>query len=214
MLGADHVAVIFLHKREDQSGIHVFLHELSLSGPHFGGHLRRELQFHLAGSPDRHDLGPHLPDIGSRFCLVVQNEDLGLAFLTRYRQEAAVSGPVTGKEADLIRRSGEDTLPRPVLRIPFIRSTVDLLLTAQEALDRLVALGVVGRKHLGQLDDPVPLELLIDLVAFQILQVVRKPLVLNCQKAEERRLAGSLIADHTDDIVELHSGPEHPRYRA
>ena len=69
-----------------------------------------------------------------------------------------------------------------------MRSAVDFFLTAQEALDRLVALGIVGRKHLGQLDDPVALELLIDLVFFQILQVVRKPLALDCRRRKKKDL--------------------------
>lgn len=37
-----------------------------------------------------------------------ENEDLGLAFLVRYRQEATVPGSVTKQEADFVRCSGEN----------------------------------------------------------------------------------------------------------
>lgn len=54
------------------------------------------------------------------------------------------------------------------------------------------------------------LELLIDLSAFQILQVIREPFVIDRQKPEKGRFPGSLAADHTDDIVELDARLEDP----
>lgn len=74
----------------------------------------------------------------------------------------------------------------------------------------LVALGIVGGQHFGQFDDPMALELLIDLAAFKILQVIREPVIIDAQKPEKRRFPGSLIPDYTDDIVELCTRFKHP----
>lgn len=210
LLGTDLIALEILHEGKDQPGVHVFLHELSLSLPDLGFDLRGELQPHLAGAPDLHSFGPHLPDIFSGRFFIVQNKDLCFAFLTGNRQESPVPGPVAWQKTDLVGRPGEYALPWPVLRIPFIRSPVDLLLAAQEALYGLVALGIVGGQHFGQFDDPMALELLIDLAAFKILQVIREPVIIDGKKPEKRRFPGSLIPDYTDDIVELCTRFKHP----
>ena len=91
-----------------------------------------------------------------------------------------------------------------------IGCAVHFLLTGEEALDCLVALGVVCGQHLGKLDDPVSLELFIDLAGLQILQVIGEPFVLDSQEPEKGRFPGSLVTDYTDDIVELRAGPEGP----
>ena len=53
------------------------------------------------------------------------------------------------------------------------------------------------------------LKLLIDLAAFQILEVICEPFIFDCKQPEESRFPGSLITDYANDIVELDTWPEH-----
>ncbi len=71
---------------------------------------------------------------------------------------------------------------------------IGLLLFTEKTFDLLDALGIGGGDHLRHFNDPVPLQLAVHIVIVQPTQVIREPLVLDCQQPEEGGLPRSRLS--------------------
>ena len=139
---------------------------------------------------------------------------LGALGTDGHGNEPPVSRPVARQKILTVGRASEHTLPRSVGGVHLIRHLVGLLLPAQKGLDLLDASGACRRDHLGHLDDPVALQLAVDVLIVELAQIVGKPLVPDRQKTEKRGFARSLTAHQTEHILKLAPGLKYPPDRA
>ena len=113
----------------------------------------------------------------------------------------------SGRKSNVLE---EHTLPQPVFGLGFIRRSVGFLLSADKGANFFNALCAAGGKHFRHLDDPVALQLLEHPVIVQLFQVIGKPLVPDCQQAEESGLPGTLAAYQTKHFLIFGTGTEYP----
>ena len=172
-------------------------------------HGEAERQLIVASVVDGHSFRPELVDISTGFSFIVQNVDFGQFRIHRDGDKAAVACAVTGQKILPVGRASKDALAQTVGRMRFIGDFIGFLLLAEKALDLLDALGVGGGNHLRHFDDPVPLQLAIYVVIVQPPQVVREPLVLDCQQTEEGRLPHTLTSYQTEHGLKFTSRLEH-----
>ena len=183
--GADLLFLGLLHEGQDLTGIHIFGNKQLLTFPDLVFKILRQLEPDITLVPDLHDLGPHLVEVGAGGLLIIQDMNFSLTVLADDWKESPVAGPVIRQEEHLIRGPGKDTLPRTILRQLVVFGPVRFLLAREEALDGLVGLGVDGGHHLRHLNDPVTLKLFVNVIRFQVLQIVAEPFVIGAEEPEE-----------------------------
>ena len=126
------------------------------------------------------------------------------------RQKAAVAGAIHRQKVHSVGGSSEYTLARAVCREAVIGHFVGVLTAGEEGLDFLDALGVGRSDHLGHLHNPVGHDTPVDVLVVQLANVVRKPVLLHGEKADERGFARALSADQHEHQLEFAAGMEHP----
>ena len=194
LLGTHPVTCVVLQKGVDHASLRILLHEVLLMGLQRFLHGGAERQPVVAAVVNRHGFCPELVDIGTGFLLVVQNVDFGQFSIHRDGDKTAVACAVTGQKILPVGRASKDALAQTVGRMGLIGNFIGFLLFAEETLDFLDALGIGGGDHLGHFDDPVALQFAVHVVVVEPTQVVREPLVLDCQQPEKGGLPRSRLS--------------------
>ena len=157
-------------------------------------HGRAECQLVVAAVVDGHGFCPELVDIDTGFSFIVQNVHLGQFRIHRNGNESAVARAVTGQKILPVGRASKDALAQTVGRMGLVGNFIGFLLLTEETLDFLDAFGIGGGDHLRHFDDPVTLQLAVHVVIVQPPQVIREPLILDCQQSEKARLPRSRLS--------------------
>ena len=125
------------------------------------------------------------------------------------RKETAVPGTVKGQEVQRIGCTAKHALPWTVCRVGFIWYLINLLLAAQKRLNLLYALRIGCGNHLRHFDDPMPLQLSVDVIIVQFAQVIGKPFIPCSQQPEKRGFPGSLPTHQTEHDIKFAARPEY-----
>ena len=126
------------------------------------------------------------------------------------RQKAAVAGAIHRQKVHSVGGSSEHALARAVCREAVIGLLVGILAAGEEGLDFLDALGVGRGDHLGHLHNPVRHDVPVDVLVIQLANVIRDPVLLHGEKADERGFARALSADQHEHQLKFAAGVEHP----
>ena len=150
---------------------------------------------------DFHYFCPQLVKIGSGFFFIIEDMLLCLTAVYSNRQEPSCPGTVKRNELPCVRWTCKDTLTLPVFLIFIIRVPVSVFLSGQEWLDFLIALCTDCSNHLRHFHNPVSPEMLVYLTVIQLLQIIRKPVIVQCKKTEKCGFSGSLLTYQTKHFI-------------
>ena len=162
----------------------------------------------------RHDFRPHLLKIRPGLLRVIQDVAVGLAGVHLHGEETSVSAAIHGQEVHAVGGAREHALPGMVRAEAVVGQTAEVPFPGEKGLDLLNAPGVGGGHHFGHFNDPPPVQPVKHVLVAEVAQVVREPVRLHGQGAQEGGLARALAAHQHQHQLKLAPRLEHPFHRS